>query len=275
MAIKNKVLRTICIILVAIHSCSYQTTIPTRVAYTTTPVLTIPDSLFRTSLLTFADYKSEAVQFYEPKLTIKDSFSTSEKTYVGISEYDIFARRTELILDLANIAEGDFVFPMVGAKLISKYGPRNGRRHEGMDLKISSRDTVVSAFDGIVRLSRMTYGGYGKVIVIRHYNGLETVYSHNSKHFVRSGDHVVAGQAISTTGVTGRASTDHLHFEVRVNGTPIDPSWLIDFETQTLHNKCLVFSPDKKGKIKIQTVSPVIAAKVLYQKTLQGNDQLL
>ncbi len=275
MAIKHKVLKTICIIFVGIYSCSYQATIPTRLTYTPTPVFTIPDSNWTQKALAFANYIPEPVQFYEPKLEIRDSFSALEKSYVGVSEYDLFARRTELILNLADLAEKDFVFPMKGARLISKYGRRNGRRHQGMDLKINCQDTVVSAFDGIVRLADMTYGGYGKVIVIRHYNGLETVYSHNSKHFVQSGDHVSAGDPISVTGKTGRATTDHLHFEIRVNGIPIDPSFLIDFESQTLHYKCLIFSPNKKGQIKIETVSPAVASRLLYQKPLQESYQLL
>ena len=96
--------------------------------------------------------------------------------------------------------------------------------------------------------------GYGNVIVIRHYNGLETVYAHNSKHLVHSGDRVTAGMPISLTGETGRATTDHVHFEIRVNGKPVDPALVINFENQALHHKCLVFSPDEKGKIRVESV---------------------
>ena len=92
------------------------------------------------------------------------------------------------------------------------------------------------------------------MIVVRHYNGLETVYGHNSKRLVKSGDRVKAGQVLAVSGQTGRASTDHLHFEVRVNGKHIDPNLIIDFEKQTLLQKCLVFTSDEKGKLNIEQV---------------------
>ena len=156
-------------------------------------------------------------------------------------------------MDLCNIEEGTFYFPLQGARVLSRFGPRNGRKHCGIDLKINQQDTVRAAFDGIVRMA--AWGrGYGNVIVIRHYNGMETVYAHNTKHFVHSGDRIKAGTPISITGETGRATTDHLHFEVRVNGIPMDPQLLIDFESQTLLDQRLVFSLDEKGKIKIENI---------------------
>jgi len=103
MPIKHKVLKTTCIILLGIYSCSYQATIPTRLTYTPTPILTIPDTLLEEATLIFANYLSQPIPFYEDKLEIRDSFSTLEKSYVGVSEYDLFARRTELILNLANL----------------------------------------------------------------------------------------------------------------------------------------------------------------------------
>jgi len=240
-------------ILAGIFSCSRQTTIPTQFSYTPAPVFYIPDSLFTASEIEFAFYKAEPARFYEPHIEIRDSFTLEERSLVGVTDQEFFGRRQELILDLEAIADGAFVFPLSGARLLSSFGRRNGRMHTGMDLKIDRRDTVVAAFDGVVRMAGWSRG-YGNVIVVRHYNGLETVYAHNSRHLVRSGDHVKAGTPVCITGETGRATTDHVHFEIRVNGNPIDPALLIDFNNQTLLHKCLVFSPGEKGKIKIETV---------------------
>lgn len=234
-------------------SCSRQTTIPTQLSYAPAPVFSIPDSLLKASEIDFAFYKTKPAKFYEPQLELRDSFTSLEKHLVGVTDEELFARRPELIVNLENIADGAFVFPLSGARLLSSYGRRNGRMHTGIDLKINRRDTVVAAFDGIVRMAGWSRG-YGNVVVVRHYNGLETVYAHNSKHLVRSGDYVNAGSPLCITGETGRATTDHLHFEIRVNGKPIDPNIIIDFNNQSLHHKCLVFSPDEKGKIKIETV---------------------
>lgn len=252
MRINLRALAAISMVSVIFWSCSRQTTIPTQLSYTPLPVFNIPDSMLHEAHIDFAFYEIKPTQFYEPKLEIRDSFTALEKCMVGV-DADLFARRSELVLDLANISDGEFVFPLAGGRLLSPYGRRNGRMHTGMDLKINRRDTVVAAFDGIVRMAGWSRG-YGNVIVVRHYNGLETVYAHNSKHFVHSGDRVSAGSPISITGETGRATTDHVHFEIRVNGKPIDPRLVIDFNTQTLHHQCLVFSPDTKGKIKVEIV---------------------
>ena len=243
----------ICIIAVIFCSCSRRTTIPTQLSYTPPPVFNLPDSLLSDLEIDFAFYQTQPAKFYEPILELRDSFSSVEKHIVGLSHEELFARRQELVLDLKNIPEEAFVFPLPGARLLSPFGRRNGRMHTGMDLKINCQDTVVAAFDGVVRMANWSRG-YGNVIVIGHYNGLETVYAHNSKHLVHSGDHITAGTPICLTGETGRATTDHVHFEIRVNGKPIDPTLMIDFENQSLHRKCLVFTPEDQGNIRIEIV---------------------
>ncbi|HLN53008.1 MAG TPA: M23 family metallopeptidase [Lentimicrobium sp.] len=144
-----------------------------------------------------------------------------------------------------DISESKFVFPYKG-KLISKYGRRDGRIHAGMDIKLNRGDTVVSAFDGKVRIAR-SISGYGKLIVVRHDNGLETVYGHLSKFLVKVNDFVKAGEPIGLGGRTGRASTDHLHFETRILGEHFDPSKIIDFESYCLKSDCLVMDKDNLG----------------------------
>ena len=253
MRLKKQVLAVTVIGLVSFYSCSRHSTIPTQLSYMPAPVFTIPDILLTTSPIEYAYYKAQPAKFHEPNLVICDSFSRLEKSIIEVPDEQLFARRQELILDLVNIDENSFVFPLPGARVLSSFGPRNGRKHTGMDLKINRRDTVVAAFDGIVRMAGWSRG-YGNVVVVRHYNGLETVYAHNSKHLVRSGDQVKAGSPLSITGETGRATTDHVHFEIRVNGKPIDPRLVIDFNSQSLFQKRLVFSPDKKGEIRVETV---------------------
>lgn len=250
---QKQLLTSIFLVIAVLCACSRQSTIPCQLSHTPTPIFTIPDSLLTQAKIDFAFYKTKPAHFYKPEINVRDSFSYIEKCMVGASDETFFNRCQEIIIDLENLPREAFVFPLPGARLLSSFGQRNGRPHTGMDLKINCRDTVFCAFDGIVRMAGWSRG-YGNVIVVRHYNGLETVYAHNSQHLVCSGDHVAAGTPISITGETGRATTDHLHFEIRINGKPINPTLLIDFTTQNLHQKCLVFSSDEKGKIRIETV---------------------
>lgn len=136
------------------------------------------------------------------------------------------------VLFLHNIHEDSFVFPFKG-KLISPYGPRGGRFHAGVDIKLDRGDSIVSAFDGKIRIAR-TISGYGKIVVVRHNNGLETTYGHLSKIMVKVNDQVKAGQLIGLGGRTGRASTEHLHFETRILGEHFNPNKIIDFDNYTL-----------------------------------------
>jgi hypothetical protein len=135
-------------------------------------------------------------------------------------------------LVLNNPAETPFHFPFKG-KLISKYGWRSGRFHAGMDIKLNQGDTVVNAFDGKVRIARVM-SGYGKMVVVRHNNGLETVYSHLSKILVKNNQLLKAGEPVGLGGRTGRATTTHLHFETRYLGEHFNPDRIMDFENHTL-----------------------------------------
>lgn len=127
-------------------------------------------------------------------------------------------------------------FPLPGAKLISPYGKRGGRQHTGADLKTKAKDKIYAAFDGEVVFSGK-FHGYGNLIRIKHANGLETYYAHNSKNMVKVGQHVKAGQVIALVGQTGRATTPHLHFETRVNGKPQNPANYFDLTNHTLRKR--------------------------------------
>lgn len=149
-----------------------------------------------------------------------------------------FADNATLRLDLQGIERQHWSYPLAGAHVISPYGGRGKRPHSGVDIKTKPNDKVLAAFDGVVTQSGPYYG-YGNYIVIRHAYGFSTCYSHQSRNFVKKGQKVKAGQVIGLTGQTGRATTPHLHFEVRFNGRTINPSILFDHVNHRLQAKVL------------------------------------
>lgn len=135
-----------------------------------------------------------------------------------------------------------FVLPMDSmTRVTSKYGPRRRRMHKGIDLKVQIGDTIRAAFDGKVRIKNFERRGYGYYLVIRHPNGLETVYGHLSKFLVGVNDIVRAGDPIALGGNTGRSTGSHLHFETRFLGQAINPADIIDFENSIPHQDQYVF----------------------------------
>lgn len=134
------------------------------------------------------------------------------------------------IPDEQDIDVSKFYPPTIG-RITSKYGWRRRRMHRGTDLKLYVGDTVRAAFDGQVRVKKFNRRGYGYYYVIRHPNGLETVYGHLSKFIVDQDEYVKAGQAIGLGGNTGRSTGSHLHFEMRFMGIDLNPETIIDFET--------------------------------------------
>ena len=125
-----------------------------------------------------------------------------------------------------------FVMPTTSRQINSNFGRRWGKQHEGLDIKVYTGDTIRSAFDGKVRIVAFNRRGYGYYIVIRHPNGLETLYGHLSRQLVKEDQIVHAGEIIGLGGSTGRSSGSHLHFETRLLGQPIDPALLFDFPNQ-------------------------------------------
>lgn len=123
-------------------------------------------------------------------------------------------------------------YPYIG-RITSRYGPRKGRAHQGLDLGLKTGDPIYATFDGKVRISKAA-GDYGNLVVIRHNNGLETYYAHLSQRDVEVGDWVVAGQQIGLGGSTGRSTGPHLHYEVRYKGQSFDPERIIDFSNGNL-----------------------------------------
>jgi LysM repeat protein len=106
--------------------------------------------------------------------------------------------------------------------------------HKGLDIKLNKGDTVRTAFDGVVRYAKYNRGGFGNLVIIRHYNGLETYYAHLSKMNVKVNQVIKSGDPIGLGGSTGRSRGPHLHFEVRYKDIPFDPLRMIDFDNKTL-----------------------------------------
>ena len=140
---------------------------------------------------------------------------------------------------------GLYNHPRIG-QVNSKLGWRDGRMHKGIDINLHKGDAVVAAFDGMVRIAHVK-GAYGNVVIIRHYNGLETVYAHLSKFKVKQGQVVLAGQTIGLGGSTGRSSGPHLHFEVRFRGQAINPASIISFTENKTYNDSIVIKKTKYG----------------------------
>ena len=158
---------------------------------------------------------------------------------------DPFTITNTFRLDLEKIEEKAWAYPLPDAKVISPYGGK--RRHSGVDLKTKANDEIVAAFDGEVVASG-PYFGYGNCIRIKHAYGLETLYSHQSKNFVKKGDKVKAGQGIGLTGRTGRATTEHLHFEMSFGGRRLDPAIVFDHSNHKLKAATLHLTKGKGVK---------------------------
>lgn len=159
--------------------------------------------------------------------------------------YDPFTITNTFLLDLEKIEEKAWAYPLPDARVISPYG--GARRHSGVDLKTKPNDEIYAAFDGEVVASGPYYG-YGNCIRIKHAYGLETLYSHQSKNMVKKGDKVKAGQVIGLTGRTGRATTEHLHFEVSFGGKRLDPAIIFDHSNHKLKAATLHLTQGKGVK---------------------------
>jgi murein DD-endopeptidase MepM/ murein hydrolase activator NlpD len=139
--------------------------------------------------------------------------------------------------------------PLVSNKVTSDFGHRWHRWHHGVDLDLEIGDSVLSSFDGIVRLARFERWGYGNYIILRHYNGIETLYGHLSKSLVEVGDHVRAGELIGYGGSTGRSTGPHLHYELRYQGYAFDPRVIYDFESNKIIKNTFTLTPEHFGHL--------------------------
>lgn len=184
-------------------------------------------------------YSNGTWAYYRPSLGQR----LGEEAVYG-SHWDttaVFSYRDIELTDLPQVLElkivdslSQFCSPVRG-KVLSKYGPRRRRSHNGVDIPLRTGEPVQAAFDGKVRYAQYNTGGFGYLVIVRHPNGLETWHAHLSKLNVRIGDYIKAGQVIGYVGATGRAYGPHLHFETRYCDQSFDPEFLFDFENGTLH----------------------------------------
>jgi LysM repeat protein len=137
-----------------------------------------------------------------------------------------------------------FCMPTPSRVITSNFGHRWGREHKGLDVKVYIGDTIRAAFSGKVRIVRYEAAGYGNYIVIRHSNGLETIYGHLSKQLVGENQEVRAGEPIGLGGNTGRSTGSHLHFETRFLGIALNPILMFDFPNQDVTADFFTFRRD-------------------------------
>ena len=169
-----------------------------------------------------------------------------------------------------------FYMPTPSRKITSPFGPRWRRMHNGLDLKVEIGDTIRAAFDGKVRIVKYEARGYGKYIVIRHSNGLETIYGHLSRQLVDPDQIVKAGEIIGLGGNTGHSTGSHLHFETRFLGIAINPALMFDFPNQDVVADTYTFNRnsryERKGATAVAASNDVADDNVIkYHKVRRGD----
>lgn len=164
--------------------------------------------------------------------TIFEKYWDTEKLF-PYKDVEYSSLPKSLVIDLVDSTNG-YHTPYKPSPIRSRYGPRRGRAHQGVDLALKTGEKIYATFSGRVRISQYNRGGYGNLVVIRHDNGLETYYGHLSERLVEPNQWVEAGQVIGLGGSTGRSTGPHLHFETRYYGQSFDPERLIDFKSGTL-----------------------------------------
>ena len=180
-------------------------------------------------------------------LALQKQIRAEQSEYPALSLYPnwnnqyVHAYGNAIIPDTYTIDLTGFHMPTPSTKITSPFGPRWRRMHNGLDLKVNIGDTIVAAFDGKVRIVKYERRGYGKYVVIRHDNGLETVYGHLSKQLVEENQLVKAGEVIGLGGNTGRSTGSHLHFETRFLGIAINPIYMFDFPKQDIVDDTYTF----------------------------------
>jgi murein DD-endopeptidase MepM/ murein hydrolase activator NlpD len=200
-------------------------------------------------------------------IEIDEEFNINENdsSWIKIAEYygiwdnkavnpyhiDITKFNDTIALTLFDSTQGrHWAAPVKDTYLTDDFGPRRYRWHYGVDLELDTGDSIFSVWDGIVRICKYDYGGYGNYIVVRHFNGLETIYGHLSKQLVEVGEKVSAGDLIGWGGSTGRSSGPHLHFEIRYQGAAFNPELLFDFKNMSIKHRIFEIMPQHYNYLK-------------------------
>jgi hypothetical protein len=180
-----------------------------------------------------------------------DLYETWDNDGIYYPKVDFSAKKDTTAILLCDNKTNFFVQPVKG-RINSEYGFRHRRFHYGIDLNLNIGDSVKCAFDGMVRVSRY-HKGYGNVVVVRHFNGLETVYGHMTISLVRENQLVKAGALLGLGGSTGHSTGPHLHFEIRYLGTPMNPRKVIDFDRFQLYCDTLLITNKTFEKARANT----------------------
>lgn len=200
------------------------------------------DSASKASIIeSLNDSTDVNLDFYNLNDSLTKQVHPADQFYENWDTREILYKREDNVVEFDSIPivlqdslEDKFYINPFNGNITSHFGYRRYRFHYGADIDLNTGDTVVAAFDGMVRIA--TYNkSYGRVIVIRHGNGLETVYAHLYKILQDTNVYVKAGTPIALGGNTGRSTGSHLHFEVRYLGKAIDPESIIDFENGKLY----------------------------------------
>jgi len=204
----------------------------------------------------------------------EESFSFAEELYEGIWN-------NKFVKDYSGVAVPDsfkinissFVMPFEG-RITSAFGPRRRSFHYGTDVKLQKGDTVVAAFEGKVRVKQYERRGYGYYLVLRHPNGLETVYGHLSKFLVDEDETVASGQPIGLGGSTGRSTGSHLHFECRFLGQAIDPAEIVDFKNFCTFDDSYTFKKAQVNRISKNNNNYTAGSQTIKYHTIRSGDTL-
>ena len=210
-------------------------------------------------------------------LALQKQIRAEQSEYPALSLYPnwnnqyVHAYGNAIIPETYTIDLTGFHMPTPSTKITSPFGPRWRRMHNGLDLKVNIGDTIVAAFDGKVRVVKDERRGYGKYVVIRHDNGLETVYGHLSKQLVEDNQLVKAGEPIGLGGNTGRSTGSHLHFETRFLGIAINPIYMFDFPKQDIVADTYTFRKAKGVNRAGSHDTQVADGAIRYHKVKSGD----
>lgn len=245
-------------------NCSFSAKNRINLLFTFILTLTIGNTSFAQNLFSEPAGGIDETELIEAVLAPIDSYSPIPDIFIYkpltnyYSSWDtLYVRRyaenypetpSELSIPLFNQFSKDFAIPFAG-EFLSPYGYRGKRLHAGVDIKLNKGDSIKCAFDGVVRVAKYN-GGYGNCVVVRHFNGLETLYAHMSKMLVTTNQAVKAGEILGLGGSTGRSTCNHLHFETRFQGQPFNPRQIFDFVNMTLVSDTFMITNKTYGKTK-------------------------
>jgi murein DD-endopeptidase MepM/ murein hydrolase activator NlpD len=232
-----------------------------------------PDSIIKSKLWVSKQYLP-----YEESNFISDSLRKNDPIFKNDWNNEVLfiyaSYKYKDLPDSINISlvekNQDFYFNWYG-HLYWGYGPRWGKIHRGLDIYLETGDTIVSSFDGIVRYARFNNGGYGNCVIVRHLNGLETLYGHMSEIAVKENQFVKAGNLIGLGGSTGKSDGPHLHFETRYKDFSFDPYSYIDKTSNKLISNLLVLKKSGLTSYRYPSETPIVKSKTKSKKKKRKN----